>query len=393
VEARPSFPGGLFHWIDALAGTSAGKTNAAHLEQYVKRFGPLGRDDKIQIAAFVEARAEHLGKLREAAARGGAPARGSALLGVFCASATVDDALAAVKGELAPATWNGLAGAIEHFRPKYEAIWDDGAIPKSFLDRARRDPSLGVLEDLLAKIVRFYDVDPLAAPPPRLALVPVPAGYGTHAEAIGGVLLIEIRPGDALADEASVIVHETSHFLWSLVPGERQQRLARYAAGLDERAAREFALLGEAIPTALGQGVADRSFRPAQWSPGGPWYHTLEVDTCARRIFPIVAYALEAGLTFDEPFLARLFRPTRPSAAPRDGGRRFLVWRGAGPYIASRVGPADACGTLGRGKHERQNDGTGRRPDRAAARARTTRVGHLLRRQDHPGARRRLRIS
>lgn len=319
IEAAPSFPGGLFHWIDALAGTSNGKTNFAHQEEYESKFGEMTQDDREQLVAFTSARAEHFANLKASAAQGGPPPRISALLGVFCSSPTVEAALATAKEQLTPASWEALSGAIAHFRPKYEVIWRDGEIPSAFLDRARSDPGLGRLSDLLEKIVRFYGVDPGKAPPPRLALVPVPSGYGTHAEAIGGVLLLEIRRGDGLADEAAVIVHETSHFLWNLVPAERKERLDQFAGGLDEASARTYALLGEAIPTALGQGVADRMFRPDQWRPDGPWYHLLEVDATAKRIYPIVAYALDAGEPLDEAFLRRLFRRRHPPAAPREG--------------------------------------------------------------------------
>jgi hypothetical protein len=343
IEARASFPGGLFHWVDSLAGTSVGKTVPAHREQYLRRFGPLTADDKTQLAAFIAARAEHLERMRDAAARNGARARGSALLGVFCAAETVEDALASVQGELAPGTWSGLAAALAHFRPKYEIVWNHGEVPNAFLDRARRDASLDRLETLLAKIVRFYGVNPLEAPAPRLALVPVPAGFGTHAEAIGGVLLLEIRKGDTLADEASVIVHETSHFLWSLVPPARQRSLARFAVGLDESAAREVPLLGEAIPTALGQGVADRAFRPSEWTIEGPWYHTAEVDTCARRIYPIVAAALAAGLPFDEAFLRSLFPPSGRATAPGGAAGGLLSPPEADPILRrGQAGPVRA---------------------------------------------------
>ena len=151
-------------------------------------------------------------------------------------------------------------------------------------------------------------MDPLAVPPPRLALVPVPSGFGTHAEAIGGILLLEIREGDGLADEASVVVHESAHFLWGLVPAERQRRLALAAAGVDDDGAKAFRLFREAIPTALGQGVADRMFRPSSWSLDGPWYHTEDVDLAAKRIFATVSSALDEGLTLDEELVRRAVR-------------------------------------------------------------------------------------
>jgi hypothetical protein len=169
----------------------------------------------------------------------------------------------------------------------------------------KHDPSRAQLEALLGEIVHFYDVDPLSVPPPRLALVPVPSGHGTHAEAIGGILLLEIRRDDGLADEASVIVHESSHFLWNLVPESRKKQLADTAAASGDASKRAFRLFGEAIPTALGQGVADRMFRPWSWSESGPWYHTDEVNRCAKLIYPIVREALDSGKTLDDGLVSR----------------------------------------------------------------------------------------
>jgi len=230
------------------------------------------------------------------------------MLGTFCGSATVEDALSALKPELSRDSLDGLAKALAHFRTRYEIVWNDGAVPKAFLEGARRDPARSQLSALLAKIVRFYGVDPLSVPPPHVALVPVPAGFGTHAEAIGDVLLLEIRRGDVLADEASVLVHENAHFLWGLVPADRQRRLAAFAAGLGDAASRTFRLFGEAVPTAMGQGVADRVFRPSAWSMDGSWYHTEDVDACAKSIYPTVVHALDSGLTLDEDLVLRAIR-------------------------------------------------------------------------------------
>lgn len=221
---------------------------------------------------------------------------------------TVDDALAQVRGQLTQASYDGLAGALSHFAPKYARIWNDGAIPKAFLERARGDRSIPRLEELLQRIAAFYDVDPKSALPPRLALVPVPPGGGTHAEAIGTVLLLEIREGDTLSDEASVIVHETSHFFWGLIPDDRQKHLLEVARKLDETPPKVVPLLGEAVPTALGQGIADKMFRPRGWSLGHPWYHIAEVDLLAKRIFPLVQVSLTSATTFDDRFVEQVYQ-------------------------------------------------------------------------------------
>ena len=317
VFAAPSFPGGLFHWIDSLAGTSAGKTVPAHQEDFVRRFGPPTGEDRKHLYDFVAARSEHLKRSKEIADRTGMPLRSSEMLGVFCSAPSVEEALASLRTELSPEAWRGLRDALQWFRPRYETIWDGGAVPRAFLDRARADGRLRTLETILGRVVAFYGVDPSKAEPPHVALVPVPPGYGTHAEAIGGVLLLEIRPGESLADEASVIVHENAHWLWGLVPKERQGRLTAYASSLDERAQRAWTYFGEAIPTALGQGVADSAFRPGSWSIDGPWYHTVEVDAYAKRIYPLVRYALESGSPLDEAFLQKALDVAEGGRKPR----------------------------------------------------------------------------
>jgi hypothetical protein len=300
IEAYASFPGGLFHWIDCLAGTSSAKTIPAHRADYDRRFGPLDDADDAALRAFVVARAEYARRPQTGSVRWT-----SAMLGVFCESATVDEALARVKPDLSGPTYDAFVKALDRYRPRYEIVWDHGAIPEAFLDRAARDPRMTELDALLTRVVGFYDVDPLGTASPRVALVPVPGGYGTHAEAIGHVLLLEIRSGDGLADEASVLVHENSHFLWGLVPDERQRRFAETAERMGEPAARTYALFREAIPTALGQGVADRIFRPTRWSPNGTWYHLSDVDCCAKRIYPAVSEAVERGTRLDEALVRR----------------------------------------------------------------------------------------
>ena len=307
IEAAPSYPGALFHWIDSLAGTSTGKTIKLHQQQYADLYGPLSVEDQAALDAFVAARADNLRRQESSAARGGPPVTFSALLGIFCSAATLDDALAHARGQISQPSYDGLAGALRHFAPKYARIWNDGAIPRAFLERARADQSIPRLGKLIARIRAFYDVDPRKSPPPRLALVPVPSGGGTHAEAIGPVLLLEIREEDTLADEASVIVHETSHFLWRLVPEERQQSLIAVARSLDETPPKVLPLLGEAVPTALGQGVADRMFRPRGWSLGNPWYHIPEIDLLAKRIYPLVQVTLQDGKTFDDRFVRQVY--------------------------------------------------------------------------------------
>ncbi len=308
LEADVSWPAALFHWVDSLAGTSGGKTIPAYQREFVERFGRPAGEDLRHIRRFAEARSEHVTRLRERPENEGgtAPAAGSAMLAVFCSSRTVEDALARLRDELPASDVEGLRAALEHFRPRYERVWESGRVAREFLERARRDRSgRGAIGRLLGRIARFFDVDPGRADAPRLVLVPVPHGFGTHAEAVGRYLLIEIRPGESLADQASPIVHENAHFLWKLVPRDRLERLRAAARAQGPSGARAWQLLQEALPTALGQGVADRALR-SDWSLGSRWYHRDDVDAYAKAIFPLLLRAIEEGERLDEELVRRL---------------------------------------------------------------------------------------
>lgn len=52
VDADVSHTAGLFHWVDSLAGTSAGKTVAAHRRQYAWTFGVFTQPDYDQLVAL-----------------------------------------------------------------------------------------------------------------------------------------------------------------------------------------------------------------------------------------------------------------------------------------------------------------------------------------------------
>ena len=88
--------------------------------------------------------------------------------------------------------------------------------------------------------------------------------------------------------------------------------ICEQATSMDDNEA--WAVLSEAIPTALGQGVADRAFRRSTWSTAEPWYHTDDVDRYAKAIYPLVRDTLRAGGRLDAEFLERAWA-LRPGEA------------------------------------------------------------------------------
>jgi len=296
---RISFDAALFHWLESLTGATLGKTVPAHRQEYTRLFGAFDETDRARLEDFARVRVAHAQ----------APAPPLAFRGMNAMRETLldgdePDPMAALAKELSTEDLAALRQSLAWFAPKYTRIWREGAVPRAFLRAAREDPALARLESLLVRLARFYGVPPDGPPRPRLLLVPVPEGWGTHAYALRRTLLLEIREGDRLADQAAVIVHENAHFLFSRIPAARQERLQAAALATGPGGADAWALLHEALPTALGQGVADRAFS-AHWSTGGRWYHKSDVDRYAKTLLPVVDRTLAGGGVLDEAFVTQ----------------------------------------------------------------------------------------
>ena len=300
LRVSVSYHAALFHWVDSLSGMSGGKTVPAYHEEFISRFGRITRTQRNLLERFREARARD--SRRQVDVPSGARGLG-ALRHTFLEAENLDSALAKARSEMDEKDFAVLRETLLYFRPKYEILWDDGAIPRRFLRRLEQDDRKKKLERLLARIAHGFDVKLSSLPRPTVVLVPVPSGYGTHATAVGPYLLVEVRPPDRLAEQASVIVHENSHYLFFNMNRERRERFDALVSSAPAPARKAWRALHEALPTALGQGVADQTFRPQGWSPENTWYHTREVDAYAKALYPLVRDVLDRKGQFDESFL------------------------------------------------------------------------------------------
>jgi len=311
IGVSVSFHEALLHWLDSLAmltgpGGTAGKTVAAHRKEYEGLFGKPSPQDSAMLKRYHAAR---LGFVRGA----DKDDRHRLTLAFFEAS-SLNDALDRAGDLLDPGAAKDFGMAVRHFEPRYRQVWKEGSIPESFLARVRASERREELAAFLVNVARLLDISPQQDPHPRLVLVPVPAGYGTHAQAIGPFLLVEVQRGEGLADEVAPIVHENVHFLLSRIPAARSAALERAAQDVKPWGADAWGLLQEALPTAIAQGVADQSFRPDDWSRRQPWYHTEAVDRYAKRIFPLVEEALRENGSLNESFVKRLVGAYAPPA-------------------------------------------------------------------------------
>ena len=311
IKVSYRFSSALFHWLDSMTGLvgvgmSGGKTVEAHRREHDRRFERSDADNAM-LRMWGEVRQEIAQEAidKRPPGRRGNP---NAVLEIFLDAADVESGLERCAEWLPADRVTRLRAPLEHFAPRYRQLWQRGSRAETFIEQALSDRRLPELEALLTRMTHFYDIDLADAPTPELILTPVIAGYGTHAQAIGPYLLIELRPYDRLEDVASVIVHENAHFLDNRQPRARVRELLAQTIKSDADGA-AYRTLREALPTALGQGVADRLFRPKRWRRKTvPWYHREDVDRYAKKIYRDVNRAMKDSTTrLDRSFLRRLF--------------------------------------------------------------------------------------
>lgn len=299
LEVCSTFHGALLHWMDSLTGTgppfgTAGKTTPAHRRAHDRAAGRLSDDDVRVLRDFRDVRVSFADEHRD---------RRQALTEAFFESATLERALTRSEALLGAERGRVVRRAVERFAPRYRGIWDGGERVTEFLEQSAGDRTRPALSEFLAELARFYGVPPGEGLRPCLVLTPVDPGFGTHAQAVERFLLVEIRPGEDLKDQIGPIVHENAHFLFRSLDAQRVARLGRVAGETGPAGSRAWNVLGEALPTALAQGVATRRLVRGRWSMDVPWYHLADVDVYAKRLFRLARRTLDDGGTFDEDFV------------------------------------------------------------------------------------------
>ena len=316
IEVAITAHAGLLHWLDSLTamndkGMTAGKSIEAHRAEYNKRLGQPTREDQQVLLRYVEAR-----KASVTHNNVGDP---DALTTAFFQAGSMSEALDALPALLDAGTAAELRQILQHFAPRYQKIWDGGQVPRSFVQRVRQDPRRVAVAGFMVDVARFYGVAPVTDPPPRLQLMPVIDGHGTHAQAIGRHMLVEVRDWEGLSEQLGPLVHENAHLFFDRVAPERVAAL-RATALAGEHGAAAWDALREALPTALAQGVACERFGVPSWSKAEPWYHHEEIDAYAKNLFDLVKSTLATGGTLDEAFVRRavgLYKRHLPEGAGR----------------------------------------------------------------------------
>ena len=301
LEVSSSKSAALLHWLDSLAGLSgrgftAGKTIEAHREEYLELFGLPNDEATAQLRAFSEMR-------QRFAARPGPKGPDELTLVIF-KTQTLDEAQTATSLMLPEKNHRALFEAMRYFEPRFDERWRGGVRRAAFLEAS--DAKLRRrLADYLLEVARFFGVDADALPAATIHVFAIPAGWGTHAQAIDDHLLIEVRPGEGLEQQIAPVVHEACHYLYYAMGRERIASYRALAEARGEAGMLAWRALHEALPTALAQGVATERYAP-RFSFRVPWYHRDEVDRYAKAIYPKIRRALRKKRVLDEAFVAEL---------------------------------------------------------------------------------------
>lgn len=304
----------LFVWIDNLSGVSSGKTRESYVQAWRAVHGEPSAEDRDLLARWralrrsapapPSGRPEHVPGTcvpaeEETRSR-------QQRLAIAAAEAESREELVALAASwLTPAEAADFALALAHFEPRARHFWNDMPQARDFVPKLDAFLDGKPARALIDRFLAFHGGTFADHAPPRLSLVPIGDRWGgTHAEAIGRHLLLEIRTRDVPETQVQVVFHELSHDLFARMPAERRALWASWFLSRGPGGAIAWEVLREALPTALGQGVAEATLARKLWDMKQPWYHIEIVDRYAKAIYPLVKRAIEEGRPFDEALAA-----------------------------------------------------------------------------------------
>ncbi len=310
IITEVSYVTNLFHWVDNLAETANGLTQPAYYRAWFARFGPLDAKDRELLAAFRKVRLREY-KPRpatdEAAGKGCLPAELDTLsrrqmLNVAAMQArSIPDLVQRTHEFLLPEEADAVGATLTHFADRFEFLWAEFDWLQAFQQQFDAFLAEPVTQQWVAAMARFAGAGALSNAPTLFSFVAVPSQeYGTHAEASARALLLEVRPDDTIAEQVPVIFHELVHDFLRRAPQSERAELAGQYVSQGYRGATAYSLLREALPTALGQGLAQLRLAPESYRPEHPWYHLESVDRYAHALLPPVSRAFDSGELFSE---------------------------------------------------------------------------------------------
>ncbi|MEI7576105.1 MAG: hypothetical protein WCK51_04370 [Armatimonadota bacterium] len=232
-----------------------------------------------------------------------------------------------VAREVEPQAAKELSSVIARFQPAFLSWWNQEAEPKGIDFRVKAEKLLKSekLKGLTKDLVRFYQPDL-----PDGYIVPVQFMYkpkareSSHGEQVGTAAVMEFFEGDSPANRIDVTMHELSHFFFRKAGVAKHEALtARFQKVKDQSAMAVFAIMNEALATALNNGmVAEalmdpksfKEYRDASLS----WYFNDSIDTTAKTSYDwLTAYAKQGGTLHDPAFAKTYVETIRAGMGPK----------------------------------------------------------------------------
>jgi hypothetical protein len=304
----------LVHWIDNLAGSSLGKTVRVYRRYWLNRYGSPSPEERRMLQKWHDIRVKSRNRptSRLLMDRGCLPQTAPAprwrdrFRVRSYEAASTEEFVISMHEDLSDAEMKDLRAILQAFEPGFDEIWKEMTFLPRFKERFERFLEESELRPFLGKMAGFFGVDPAVFPKGRIHLMALPADSGTHAQANGRHLLMEIRPRDTPVEQIQVISHETAHYFWQLISPERNDELARQVHQAGPAGPVLWRLLRESLPTALGQGLAEAHLAPHRFGTHQRWYHIESIDKFAKEIYPVVEAAFRLGRTIDDGVLQKI---------------------------------------------------------------------------------------
>lgn len=163
-----------------------------------------------------------------------------------------------------------------------------------------------------------------------LVAVPV-AGPVNRAFQKGRRSFVEFRPEDDPVSRVAVMVHEYCHYLLEAAPQEiRRAKWDAFAASPDPAAASAFAVMNEALASAIGNGLFMKAHLgtprfDAYASRRESFYANAAVDRAAKAALPLVEQYAHSGREMDRAFFDEYFRRSQVTFADNPADPRVAL--------------------------------------------------------------------
>jgi hypothetical protein len=226
-------------------------------------------------------------------------------------AADVDDYLARLDLLVTPTDRAVFSRVVRHFLPAFDPWWRREAVAKGrpFAQKLEALFAAPAIARPFAQIERFYAPDLSSGSVIRVALMARPARAGTHTsgQQVEGTSVVEFLPEERPEDRIDVVIHELCHFLFDSSPDATFVELQkRFVANGRLSSIAAYNLLNEALATAFGNGMIDRSLMDAKRfdeyrSKEQSFYNNPNIDRAGKALLPLLDGWLVEGKTLFAP--------------------------------------------------------------------------------------------